>query len=103
MAQNQIVNSTKKHQIAVHPVGNTGITGQPVSQSTVLDGARIRANIELSPQVSLCLDHVCEVTGATRSQVINSALLDALPGLIDRADGFLKRSRELSQVQGKKK
>ena len=65
--------------------------------------ARLRANIELSQQVSLCLDHVCEVTGSTRSQVINAALMESMPGLIDRADTVLKRSRELVQSQAQKK
>ena len=45
--------------------------------------SRPRITIELSTQVSLLLDYVADVTGATKSQVINSALLDALPALLE--------------------
>lgn len=103
MAQNQHKKSTISHQKQADPVGNTGITSDNLQRSESAEPARLRANIELSPQVSLCLDHVCEVTGSTRSQVINAALLEALPGLIDRADAVAKRSRELVQVQASKR
>lgn len=103
MANNPFKKSTNLHQNSIHPVGNTGITQDNRASATAPEPARLRANIELSPQVSLCLDHICEVTGSTRSQLINAALLDALPGLIERADLFSKRSRELVQVQASKK
>ena len=103
MANNQFKKSTNQHQNSATPVGNTGITQDNRASLASPEPARLRANIELSPQVSLCLDHICEVTGSTRSQLINAALLDALPGLIERADLFSKRSRELLQVQASKK
>lgn len=97
MAQKIIVKGTKPHQNQGHPVGNTGITGENLLAVPVQEAARLRANIELSAAVSLCLDHVCEATGSTRSQLINSALLEALPGLIERADLFAKRAQSLTQ------
>lgn len=71
-------------------------TNQPVS-------GRPRISIELSPQVSLLLDHVSDVTGATKAQVINSALLDALPALLERAEVLQKRGNALLQSQASKK
>lgn len=59
--------------------------------------------MELSAQVSLLLDHVSEVTGATKVQVINSALLDALPALLERAELLQKRGNALLQSQTAKK
>ena len=102
MAQKIIVKSTKPHQNHGHPVGNTGITRDNLPVVPGQESARFRANIELSSSVSLCLDHVCEATGATRSQLINSALLEALPGLIERADMFVKRAQVLAQVKAGK-
>jgi len=94
----------KNHQKAVKNVPNgaaplviTGIT-LPPTQKTVSDEiVRFRVNFELSPSVVLCLEHVCEVTGSTKSQVINTALLDSLPALVDRADMLLKRGQALKQ------
>lgn len=102
MAQKIIVKSTKPHQNHGHPVGNTGSTFDNLPVVPGQESARLRANIELSASVSLCLDHVCEATGATRSQLINSALLEALPGLIERADMFVKRAQVLAQVKAGK-
>lgn len=65
--------------------------------------SRSRITIELSTQVSLLLDYVADVTGATKSQVINSALLDALPALLERAEVLQKRGNALSQSQASKK
>jgi hypothetical protein len=65
--------------------------------------SRPRISIELSAPVSLLLDHVADVTGATKAQVINAALLDALPGLLERADVLQKRSVALTQSQAQKK
>lgn len=64
---------------------------------------RNRISFDVSPAVSSLLDHVSDVTGANKSQVALSALLDALPGLLDRAEGLQKRSVALSQPQGQKK
>jgi alpha-D-ribose 1-methylphosphonate 5-triphosphate synthase subunit PhnG len=64
---------------------------------------RTRVAIELSPSVSLLLDHVCEVTGANKSQVVLTALMDALPGLLERSDSLQKRSAALAQSLASKK
>jgi len=71
-------------------------TNQPVSN-------RPRISIELSPHVSLLLDHISDVTGATKAQVINSALLDALPALLERSEVLQKRVNALAQAQVSKK
>lgn len=55
------------------------------------DSSRPRLSLDLSLDVSLLLDHVSTITGATKSQIITAALLDVLPGLVDRADGLHKR------------
>jgi hypothetical protein len=65
--------------------------------------SRPRLSIDLAPSVSLLLDHVSEVTGSTKAQIINAALLDALPGLLDRSDLLQKRANVLSQPQMQKK
>ena len=64
---------------------------------------RTRVAIELSPAVSLLLDHVCEVTGSNKSQVVLAALMDALPGLLERSDSLQKRSAALAQSLASKK
>jgi hypothetical protein len=64
---------------------------------------RSRLTVDLAPAVSLLLDHVSEVTGSTKTQIINAALLDALPSLLERADTLQKRAQVLSQPQTQKK
>ena len=64
---------------------------------------RPRLSLDLAPAVSLLLDHVSEVTGSTKTQIINAALLDALPSLLERADTLQKRAQVLSQPQTQKK
>ena len=49
------------------------------------------------PAVSLLLDHIATVTGSPKSQIVNQALFDALPLLLDRVDALAKRSQALSQ------
>lgn len=58
---------------------------------------RSRLSVDLSPVVSSHLDHISEVTGVSKAGIITSALLDALPDLLARADGLKKRHSELSQ------
>lgn len=62
---------------------------------------RNRLSVDLSPVVSSHLDHISEVTGMSKAGIISAALLEALPGLLARADGLKKRHAELRQ-QGKK-
>lgn len=64
---------------------------------------RPRVNLELSPVILSLLDHVCEVTGHSRAQVINSALFDALPALLERVEGLQKRSLALTSTPNKKR
>lgn len=87
----------------MHPVGNTGSTTGQTLAPVAPEPVRFRVNIELSPAVSLCLDHVCDVTGSTRSQLINAALMDALPGLVERADVVSKRHQALVQSTAKRR
>lgn len=69
-------------------------TNQPIQNSEI---ARSRVAVDLSPSVSLLLDHISEITGSTKAQIVNSALVDALPALIDRSDVFSKRVQSLLQ------
>lgn len=63
---------------------------------------RTRVSIELAPVVSSLVDHISDVTGVSKAQVINGALLDALPALLSRADGLKTRHSQLSQSKGRK-
>jgi uncharacterized protein (DUF1778 family) len=64
---------------------------------------RPRVNVELSPSVLALLDHVCDVTGSTRTQVIVNSLVEALPGLLERSDGLQKRANVIQQAQQQKR
>lgn len=64
---------------------------------------RQRVTFDVSPSLSLLLDHVCEVTGATKSQVVMQALIDALPALLERSDSLQKRANSLQQTQQQKR
>jgi len=48
--------------------------------------------------VALLLDHISTITGTPKAQILSQSLLDALPGLLERADLLKKRSGELSQA-----
>lgn len=60
-----------------------------------------RLSLELSPVVAQLLDHVSEVTGTPKTQLVQAALLESLPDMLARADGLGKRARELSQAKPK--
>lgn len=64
---------------------------------------RQRLSLDLAQPVSLLLDHVSAATGVPKSQLVLSALLDALPALVERADALKKRQVELSRPQGGKR
>lgn len=99
MAQKNIITASKP-QFSSAPHGNHGDNAQARTASeTPKEPPRPRLTFELSPNVLLLLDHVCEVTGSTKSQVINAALLDALPALVERSDFLLKRGQALIQAQ----
>lgn len=59
---------------------------------------RQRLSLDLAQPVVLLLDHVSAVTGVPKSQLVLGALLDALPGLVDRADALKKRQGELARA-----
>lgn len=63
--------------------------------------SRQRVSVDVTPSVSLVLDHISEVTGQTKSAIVGAALLDVLPDLLSRADSLKKRAHELSQVKRK--
>ena len=60
---------------------------------------RTRISVEVSHVVSSHLDHISEITGVSKSGILAAALLDALPDLLARADGLMKRHTELSQAK----
>jgi hypothetical protein len=60
---------------------------------------RNRVSVDLSAATAALLEHVSTVTGTPKAQIVSQALLDALPGLVERADAFQKRGRELLQAQ----
>jgi hypothetical protein len=76
--------------IGAHPIGNTGITSGITSPASPGEARGPRIGLELAKPVLSLLDHVCEVTGALRTQIITEALLQALPALLDRAE-FVSR------------
>lgn len=56
---------------------------------------RTRITADLSPAVLSLLDHVSTVTGVTRTQLVGQVLVDALPGLVARADEIQKRAQQI--------
>jgi hypothetical protein len=51
---------------------------------------RQRLSLDLAPAVSLALDNISAVTGVPKSQVVLGALLDALPGIMERTGQLWK-------------
>lgn len=74
----------------------------PQNPSSPAGSDRSRISVEISPVVAGLLDHVSDITGVSRAQIVNGALLDALPDLVSRADSLRKRQAELSQLKGRK-
>ena len=60
---------------------------------------RQRLSVELSHIVMSHLDHISEVTGQSKAALVVSALMDALPELLARADSLKKRHQELNQAK----
>lgn len=58
-----------------------------------------RLSLELSPTVSQLLEHVSEITGTPKTQLVQAALVEALPELLARADGLKKRHQEFNQAK----
>lgn len=63
------------------------------------ESERSRLSVELSPIVMSHLDHISEVTGQSKAALVVSALMDALPELLARADSLKKRHQELNQAK----
>ena len=63
---------------------------------------RNRISCDVSDIVLSHIDHICAVTGQTRSAVVAAVLVEALPDLLARADALKKRHQELSGKGGKK-
>ena len=63
---------------------------------------RQRIAFDVPPPVAAILDHISEITGATKASMASSALLDALPDLLARADQVKKRHSELTQGKPRK-
>jgi hypothetical protein len=57
---------------------------------------RARLSLDLAPSVLALLDHISEVTGVAKSQIVYGALLDAMADLVERADAIKKRQVELA-------
>jgi len=70
----------------------------PIDQKSPVNDARTRVTVDVSPSVALLLDHISTITGTPKAQILSQSLLDALPGLLERADLLKKRSGELSQA-----
>jgi hypothetical protein len=74
----------------------------PQTPSASAGSDRSRISVEISPVVAGLLDHISDITGVSRAQIVNGALLDALPQLVARADALKKRQGELAQSKGRK-
>lgn len=70
--------------------------------SQITPPERQRIAFDVSPSVASLLEHVSEVTGVSKAGIATSALLDALPALLARADGIKKRHVELAQGRPRK-
>lgn len=79
------------------------MANQPQNPPVPVPPARERLTLDLSHQVSSLLDHISGVTGSPRSQIALQALLESLPGLVERADAIKRRAGELVQAKGGKK
>jgi uncharacterized protein (DUF1778 family) len=69
---------------------------QPMMRTAVSTEQRTRLQIDLSPAVAQMLEHASNVLGASKSQLVVQALLQALPGMVDQAEFVIRRSRELT-------
>jgi uncharacterized protein (DUF1778 family) len=64
---------------------------------------RSRLTLELSPAVANLLDHISAITGSTKTQIVQTAITDALPDLLARADLLKKRHNELTVQKNPKR
>ena len=59
--------------------------------------SRNRVSVEFSDSVSLLLDHISEVLGVPKSQLVAKAMLDQLQALVARSDALQERSNRIAQ------
>jgi hypothetical protein len=74
-----------------------------VSTSVSRIDPRRRVQVGFSDAVTSVLTHVSEQLGPSVPQLVEAAVLDALPALVERADQVKKRASELNQVRVKRK
>lgn len=67
-------------------------------QGLPVEADRQRLSIELTPGVAALLDYLNAVTGVPKSQLGLQSLLEALPAMVERADGIQKRHAALLQA-----
>lgn len=65
------------------------------SQS-VSESGRTRIQIDVSPDVLELLDIVSGVTGASRSALVLEAVMNALPGFVERAETIVSAGARIS-------
>jgi len=63
---------------------------------------RSRLSLDLAPAVMTLLDHISDVTGVPKSQIVYGALLDQLSELVARADALKKRQADMVAQRGRK-
>lgn len=71
---------------------------KPIHQSVAAPD-RQRVTVDLSPTVLSLLDNYCEVTGQSRSAVVNSLVVSNLAALIEQSQAIKRTARDLSQVK----
>lgn len=93
----QMAHNGSSHSI---PVGNHGeINLKRCTLLNLPNPARERVSLDVSEVVASHLDHIGAITGQTRSAIVATALIDALPDYLARADALKKRHQELRQVK----
>lgn len=80
---------------AVHaaPAGNHG-DNTPMTPPAK---ERVRIALDLPPHIVSLLDHVVANLGGTRTSWALEAVMQALPGHLDRADEFAKRAAAIQK------
>lgn len=64
--------------------------------------ARTRLQIDVTQEVIELLDVVSGVTGASRTGLVLEALMQALPGFVDRAEAVVLAAGKIPAIQARK-